>query len=481
VSTQRFYKATLILGGTNLLIAVLYLARQKIIAHYTGLSGMGVLGLVNSYLFLLYTLGSLAIYPGVTKFISEYRAKNDSKSVSQVWSTSFTITLLFSLILTLLLCLFAKFMSGYFLGNESLSNFFIIVTLSLPFYVLGYLLLAAYKGIQDFKRLAAIQLASVVLSVVLTFFLIRQYNVHGMILSLTFATLILVIVGFLFTSPNERKTFSLYRFQIHQDMLKNLLQFSGTVFTTNLIHFAIQFWVRLQIVKLLGFDKNGAIQAAIYFSVYFQIIQDSIGTYLLPRLSELSDLESVNKELNTSVRLTCLMTIPAIAGLMVFMKPLINILLTSDFQMVGSFVFYIFLADLIRVLYWNAGTYFLAHKELKTSLWTSIVYSLLFGILIYIFIQKWDTLGYAIGYLVANSIMFVITFVCINLKTKFRFQRDNILLLISGLALLLFCNITRQINPWLDLLSVGIIILWTFLSIGEKEWYYLKEKVGSLF
>ncbi len=481
MSTKKFYKTTLLLGSTYALIAVFNLVKQKIIAHYTGLNGMGILGLLNRYLYLLYTVGSLTIFNGITKFISEYQAKNDKDSISKLFSTVWSLMILFSIPLTLVLCVFAGYFSQHFLGSASFMAFFIIVTVSLPFYIIWNVILAAYKGFQDFRGLALVQLISAALGVFLTVVLIVKYNINGLVISLTVSMVILAFISILSAIFLQKEILYPFHFQIHKPVFDYLIRFSGTVFSTNLLHYGVQFFITIQIVRLLGMDNNGAIQAAVYFSMYSQIIQDALTTYLFPRLSELIDNEQSNAEINTSVRLTGLMTIPAVSLILLFMHPLVKLLLTKDFYLIESLMLFIFLGDMIRVLIWNIGTIFLARHRLRQSFWISTFHALSYGIFIYSFMVKWGVMGFAIGYMVMNFIVLGVNCFFAARLTGFRVSRQNTGLILSGILLFIFFNWIRHYGLIITTSACSVILLWLVVFIHKEEWFYLRNRITQVF
>jgi hypothetical protein len=230
-------------------VAVLNLVKQKIIAHFTGVVGMGVLGLVNSYLVLLYSLGSMTLFTAVTKFLSEYKADNDEKAVSNLWATVWTLSFGISIAVSFLVSIFGLTYRSSLMGSTTSRFFFILLTWSLPIYSISNLLMAGMKGLKSFLMLAAVQIITTFTGVIGTFFLVKWYGVNGVSGRYPDKQ---PFPGLLpdFYIPGTCEGMKLTRFRLDYSLIRNLFKFSAVLMTTNLLLYGVQFLVRLKMWRL---------------------------------------------------------------------------------------------------------------------------------------------------------------------------------------------------------------------------------------
>ena len=468
------------MGFTNILVAVLNLAKQKIIAHFTGVVGMGVLGLVNSYLYLLYALGSMTLFMAVTKFLSEFKAEQDDEAVSNLWATAWSLSLVVSLIVSFLVSIFGLAYRSSLMGSSTSRFFFILLTWSLPIYTLANLLMAGLKGVKSFFRLAMVQFSATLLGVIGTYFLVKWNGVNGILWALFLINSLFLAASLLFIYLNPVKELLIPRFRLDYSLIQRLFKFSAVVMTTNLLLYGVQFLVRLKIVEISGLEVNGIVQGALYFGIYYLIVQESISTYLFPRLSEIKDNQAINSELETSMRLVGLLGFSAAAGLLVLFRPLVDILLTREFRVIETILIYILLAEILRVWVWTTGLVFLARNRLKPNFWLTVGYATLYGISILLLLPKYGALGFALGCLIASSIIFIAYLVCLYQLTRFKMSWSNLLLSVTGLVLIWICIHLRNYGVGGMGLGVILVLGWCLLHSHKEERALFINKIKSL-
>jgi O-antigen/teichoic acid export membrane protein len=480
VTNRAFYKATFLMGVTNLLVAVLNLVKQKIIAHFTGVVGMGVLGLVNSYLVLLYSLGSMTLFTAVTKFLSEYKANNDEKAVSNLWATVWTLSFGVSIAVSFLVSIFGLAYRSSLMGSSTSRFFFILLTWSLPIYSISNLLMAGMKGLKSFLMLAMVQVVATLTGVVGTFFLLKYYGINGVLWSLFLINSLFLVFSLLFIYMAPVKELKLTRFRLDYSLIRNLFKFSAVLMSTNLLLYGVQFLVRLKIVEIAGLGVNGIVQGALYFGMYFLIVQESINTYLFPRLSEIKDHHAINMELETAMRLVGLLGFSAAAGILVLFRPLIDILLTKDFRAIENILTFILLAEILRVWVWTTGSAFLAQSRLRPNFWITIGYVVLYGASILLLLPKYGALGFALGCLITSSVIFIANMACLYRLSGFLMSKSNILLSITGLALIGICIWLRDYGWGGMILGVLLVLLWCWIESRKEERALFIGKLKSI-
>jgi O-antigen/teichoic acid export membrane protein len=480
VAHTRFYKTTLLLGIANAAVAGINLVKQKIIAHYLGPEGMGLVGLANSYLFLLFTISSLTIFSAVTKYLSEFRSKQRQEDIERLWETAWIVGFGFSLISGLMV-----YISGYVItdwGVESgLSSYLILaLSLSLPAYAGVNLYWAGYKGHQQFAKLAYSQITGAALSVPLTFWLVATRGSMGLLMSIYLNLCLSWFTAWLFYRGGDLEVPARWSLHFDRPMADLLMRFSGIVLVTNLMVYGVQLLIRFQVVKILGLGDNGLIQAALYFSVYYLVIQESLSSYLLPKLSDHQDNQITNDELGRAFRVSGIMNINFSIIILLFLGSIVKLLLTRDFLSVQPFIGLIFLGEVFRVWTWIMGITFLAKGELKINFWITIIYVILYGGLIYGGIISLNLLGFGLGYLFVHLIVFIITCCSLNRVTGFQLSVANLYMILFGMILFGVMEYLQvfPIYGKLSVITLMTIASWYTLQPAEKE--LIMNKLGLL-
>ena len=459
-------------------MAVLNLVKQKIIAHYTGVAGLGVLGLANSYLFLLYAVGSLTLFSAVTKYLSEFEANHETDNISALWSSAWLVSFGFSILTGVVIIV-----TGYDLGTPYLSHgYFALITCSLPFYVIGNLMIAVYKGYQEFKKLAVIQLVAALVTVIVTYYLVSHKQIGGLVISLWATMFVLAVVTFLGVFTGKTKQLMMSKFRWDYRVLQLILRFSGVVLLTNLMIFGVQFMIRKEVVNILGLEGNGFIQAALYFSMFFLIIQETFFTYLFPRLSEAQDNLTTNMELERSFRLSGAVNIAFSVGIIILIRPVLSLLLTRDFWVIDEFISFIFLGEIFRVWTWVMGSVFLSRSKLKTNFWITVVYVLLYAAGLYSGMKYGGITGFAIGYALIHIVLFILNWFCIQRLTGLRIQIKSLGLIGTAIILVGYASYLKTGIFMIDLLSgilIPVVVLWGVLTAAERK--LIVEKITAFF
>lgn len=104
---------------------------NKILAVYVGPSGYAALGQFQNAVQMITTFASGAVNTGVTKYTAEYFQDQD-KQIS-LWRTAGTISIVGTLVSSILIISFSKFLAEWFLKDKSFYSVFIYFSLTLVF------------------------------------------------------------------------------------------------------------------------------------------------------------------------------------------------------------------------------------------------------------------------------------------------------------------------------------------------------------
>ncbi|RZW55787.1 MAG: O-antigen translocase, partial [Flavobacteriaceae bacterium] len=110
ISAVRLHSATVF---TKILAGIL---TTKFIAYYINPEGMALIGNMRSFLKSMQSIGSLGIYNGVVKYISDF--KNDAVKLSKTLSTAYYLGFLSTVLISLLTYYNAELINNFLFSDQ---------------------------------------------------------------------------------------------------------------------------------------------------------------------------------------------------------------------------------------------------------------------------------------------------------------------------------------------------------------------------
>lgn len=173
--------------------------------------------------------------------------------------------------------------------------------------------------------------------------------------------------------------------------------------------------IRNMLISQVGWDMAGQWQAVWKISeVYLSVITIALSTYYLPKLSTLSGVDKILKEINK----TAFLVIPfaALSALTVyFFRDLaIYILFTDEFKPARDLFLVQLCGDVVKIASWLYAYPMLARGATKWFVTSEILFSLLFVMLAYFFILGYGVHGANYAYL--TNYTFYLVFIVTNVR-----------------------------------------------------------------
>jgi PST family polysaccharide transporter len=182
---------------------------NKLIAFYIGPEGTSVSEQFRNFFQTIQGFSSLGISDGVTKYAAKYQ--DNKKQLSSFLSSAYKIVLITSIIVGLMIIIFAKQINIFLFDQRDFSFLIIVLGIMIPFFALQIILTAVLNGFQKYKKLTYINIISNVLSAIIAAYLIIFHSIYG--------ALVLILA-------TQVVSFVLTLFYIRKDM-GEVLQFSN--------------------------------------------------------------------------------------------------------------------------------------------------------------------------------------------------------------------------------------------------------------
>ncbi|MCO4198566.1 O-antigen translocase [Aeromonas hydrophila] len=407
---KRLLKVSAMTGLLTLLKMAMGFVIAKVVAIYTGPTGMAMLGQVQSMVSSLNGIINAPVGNGVVRFTAEYKERGFD-ICAPWWRAALQWVLIISAIAIPSGLLFAKPIAEWLFQDKKLAWVVMVTVMMLPFAAIGTLLNSVINGQQLYRRYVALGMLSAIISGCVMLGMIALYKIQGALLA---SAVQAALIGIVMLIANLQQPWFKLRYwwggveplarrQIGSYMLMAIT--SALTVPISLI------LVRNILISQVGWDATGQWQAVYKISeVYLGVITIALGTYYLPRLASLKDIDLIIGEIHK----TACLIIPIVAtmafGVYLLRDVAITLLFTDAFRSVRDLFAIQLTGDVIKIASWLYAYPMLSRGATKWFVSTEIIFSLSFVFLSYIFVSKMGLKGATIAYLANYSLYFLTIF-----------------------------------------------------------------------
>ena len=403
---MNFIKTSFLSGLSTAISLLARLVSTKIVAVYLGTNGMFLMGQLKDFLRLGNTIGSFGIENGIVKYVSEY--ENEKDKLGDIIGTSFKINFTSALIFSALIIIFKDQIADFLQINFSENFYFLILIFSIISATAHTCFLSIYNGLNKIKLYVLVNIFSNILSAIILVLLVLEMEIIGAFYALAINQIFSFFINiafFLIYKPFDVNW--IFKKFIYNN-LKKLSSFSimAVVGPTCLI--VSTFIVRDFLFDEYGSDYAGSWEAMWRISaIYLLFLITTFKFYLIPTFSKLSDNELKNEVFKIwKVVIPIIMIITA--GVYVTKDLIINILLSKEFVLINTIIFFHLLGDVIKINCWVLGNIMISKADTKSFVFFQIEWSLIFVVLTYLFTQQYGFVGVSIAYFVTYIIHFTL-------------------------------------------------------------------------
>lgn len=401
-------------GLLTLLKMLMGFVIAKVVAIYTGPSGLAMLGQVQGVVGVLNGISSAPAGSGVVRFTSEKQAAGYDECAPW-WKASLQWVMILAGLTIPTAFLMSEYLADLLFQDIRLSWVITVTACLLPLSAIGTLLNSVINGQQNYRRYVLLGIFSVVVSAALMLGMILYSNIHGALLAAASQS---ALVGILMILANFRQPWFKLRYWWRNTNIaahKSIGSYTLMALTTALTVPVSLIFVRDILVENVGWAAAGQWQAVWKVSeVYLSVITIALGTYYLPKLASLADVNSIVKEIHHTAKIV--FPIVCVMALAVYLcrDIAISLLFTEEFRAARDLFAVQLIGDVIKILAWLYAYPMLSRGATKWFISAEMFFSLSFVLLAYIFVDAYGLLGANIAYLTNYSFYFL--FVFINVK-----------------------------------------------------------------
>ena len=419
---MNFIKTSIYSAASTTISLLVKLITNKIIAVYLGTSGMFLIGQLKDFLKIGNTLGTMGIETGTVKYSSELNEKENN--FKDLLATSFKIHLFTSLIIIALILFFYKYLTLSLSEEMSeMNNYFFkyILCFSILSFSIQTFIMSVLNGLKKIKIFIFINILATIISGGVLIYLVVNYLTIGAYYALILSpiiTLITALIISLFLKPFKlnflNSVFKLQHF-------KNLSNFSLMAIIAPLCLISATFIVRYYIYEEFDSNHAGSWEAMWRISaIYLLFLTTTFKFYLVPTFTNLEN-NSLKKEVFKIWKTTLPIIIIITLGVYISKDLIINILFTSEFNLVNSLILFHLLGDIIKINCWVLGNILVAKAKTNHFILFQLEWSIIFVFLSIILVNIYGFVGLSIAYFIT----YIIHFLLLNIYFRKLLWRSN--------------------------------------------------------
>lgn len=407
---KRLLKVTAMTGLLTLLRMAMGFVIAKVVAVYTGPTGMAMLGQVQSMVTSLNGIINAPVGSGIVRYTAE-KKEEGFEACAPWWRASLQWVLIISTITIPVGLLLADHIAIWLFQDTTLTWIVMVTVAVLPLSAIGTLCISVVNGQQQYRRYVGLGMLSVLISGTVMLTMIVQANIKGALLATAVQA---ALIGVIMLAANLRQPWFKLRYwwgATDREARKAIGGYMLMAITTALTVPTSLILVRNILIDQVGWEAAGQWQAVWKISeVYLGVITMALGTYYLPRLSSLVGPDAIVSEIHKTARIV--LPIVAILALSVYLlrDVAIWLLFTQKFNAARDLFAVQLCGDVIKIASWLYAYPMLSRGATKWFIGTEVVFSLSFVVLTHIFVSYSGIKGVTIAYLVNYFIYFFVIF-----------------------------------------------------------------------
>lgn len=380
---------------------------NKILAVYVGPAGYAAIGQFQNFIQMITTFAGSAINTAVIKYTAEYH-ENEHQQIS-VWRAAGSLVLIFSFIFSLIILIFQKQLSLYIFQTTAYQSVFAWFAAFLVLFNLNALFLAILNGKKEVLKLVVANIAGSIFSLLVTGFLAVQYHLYGALIALSiYQSLAFFVTLFLCYKANWFKISYLFG-RIEPQIAKNFAAFALMALVGAICVPLSQMVIRSYLTHEFGLNYAGYWEAMVRLSAaYLMLVTTTLGVYYLPRLSELSNIQDIKKEVYLGYKF--IFPLAVVGGFLVYVLRdwVIELLFSPSFLPMRDLFLWQMIGDALKIGSWILAYLMLSKAMTKLFITTEIIFSLSLIILTYISTHIFGFEGVSIAYLVNYAMYWIV-------------------------------------------------------------------------
>ena len=401
---MNFIKTSFLSGLSTGISLLARLISTKIVAVYLGTNGMFLLGQLKDFLRLGNTISSFGIENGIVKYVAEFEEQKEN--LSNIIGTSFRINIISAFFVSLVILVFKNQISTFLQIDFDKNFYFFLLVISVISASIHTCFLSIYNGLNRIKLFVIVNIISNIVSAIILVLFVLKMQIIGAFYALVINQILSLIINIIFYAVYKPFLIQWIFKKYINEYFKKLSSFSIMAIVGPVCLIISSFIVRDYLYEKFGADYAGSWEAMWRISaIYLLFLITTFKFYLIPTFSKLNDIE-LKKEVFKIWKIVVPIIILITIAVYFSKNIIINLLLSNEFILINSIIFFHLIGDIIKINCWVLGNIMISKAKTKSFVFFQIEWSLVFVTLTYIFIEKYGFVGVSISYFITYIIHF---------------------------------------------------------------------------
>jgi PST family polysaccharide transporter len=475
---RRLVRSTAILGLGSVATVVAAILRAKILAHWLGPEGTGVLAQLASLTAVLVPLGTLGVGNGLVTMIADARAKGDDARVRALERTALTLAWLVGGGLAIFAIIASPMLANGIYHDGGFAWAVILGGITVPLSAVASLRISILQGHQAVRAMAGLNFVIAASGIVTIIPLAYFYGVRGAVAQLVLIAAIYAWWSGRLVKPHLRAGASgpARTPRIDRALLRPLLRFGASALLVGLSSTLTLLILRSILVQKLGLGPNGIYQVCVGVSgLLMPTILNAITATVWPEIASQATDADAAPSMRSAVRLTFLLTTGACAGILIGAPIWVPLFYSGKFLPALDLLPLQFLGDYFRAAAWMFGIWLVPRNRLKPWVAFDLVYGVTLLLAVVLLVDRIGLKSVVIGYVLAHVTHAVLHYALARRALGFRLGPDNRRLLLASLALLVgLVAWTPRSLPGVALGGLAVAV-WAVVVVRPHEWKAVRE------
>lgn len=386
---------------------------NKALSILVGPSGLAIVGQFQNIQSIIATLSQGGINSGVVKYTAQER--HDVEKNHDLWTSSFKITIFFTVIISLITLILSTELSLYFFNTIGYKKVFISLSVSLLFYSINQLLLSILNGLKEIELFIKINILQSIFSLFISVLLIYFFGLIGALYAIVLNQSVVFCIILI-----HLKSYNLIRIPFffkknNNSYFKRLAKYIVISLSASISTPMTYMFIRNYVGENYSWDFSGYWQAMMYISImYVMVITTALSTYYLPRLSEIYNKKELRNEIINGYKVIIPITMILTFIVFILKDFIIWLLFTTDFNVISELFKWQLLGDFIKVCSWLLSFILVSKAMVGRFVFSEVFFNITLYLLCINFIQ-WNGLvglsqAYALNYTLYFIYMFIVTY-----------------------------------------------------------------------
>lgn len=465
---------------TSIVATVANIIKMKFFAIFLGVTGFGLISqLINLNLFTTF-ITTFGLPLGIIKVISEAESVGEFERINGIIKRAFILLLIFALIVMFFFLILSKQISNILYDTDQYYFYIMLFSLSIPFVTMNAVYDSILRGLKKFNDYSKISIFNTITVTFIAIILIYMFNTYGLSINFFISGLLSTILYTFFIVKKKYLSIkSVLTASVKNIYFNEILKIGSASLFMSILDYANLIFLRSIIIKDLGLAMNGIYQSVFAISNnYLGIFTMITGVYSIPMLASIKDINKLNFELNTQIRIFTCIILPIIIAIFIFRDLIILILFTKEFTQASDLFYFNLLGDFFKLLGIVFGIWLIPKSEIKALCFFNFIYNFTY-MLFYILIFKNTNLnlvGVTLSYMLGSLCFMSISLIYLIKKNHFKFREGNLKLIINSfVAIIIVFAISRYNINYGYFAFVPVLTIWGYFSISRYEFIKILE------